>query len=329
MRHPGSHAQSFIHTRTHRGTRSYLSRFHRRLRRSSRAASSFLRGGTSFREPSRPDNGTPDTAPDNPSEVSVDQVSFFLEFFHIDHVNMRGLYSHSAELAAHFPRYGYPSLITFNETFFNRAVQRVSLAGYVEVSRFDRRNGQDQGGITFFTRACYSERVVFLEHGGAFDERSWHCLHSDVGPVLICVCYRPPNRGELDSIYRFISEWSRLSASHIGTLVLGDLNIHHTHWLGSSHTDIEGTLLFHFCVDYGFDQYVDDPTHIDGNRLDFVLSDLSLVHEVKTLHYISDHALVRSSLNLSLHQSQPQVRKVYEYHHANWGGICRGFADAD
>ena len=96
-----------------------------------------------------------------------------------------------------------------------------------------------------------SSSATLIEHAEHY-ERSWHVIHADIGPVLCCVWYRPPQRGEVGSIRAFASEWARLKDEFIGTILVGDLNLHHTHWLKfSSCVSVEGTSMYRFCCDYG------------------------------------------------------------------------------
>ena len=81
---------------------------------------------------------------------------------------------------------------------------------------------------------------------------------------------RPPCSAEVASIASFEVEWARLAPDFIGTIVVGDLNVHHTHWLRhSTHVSVEGTRLYRFCIDNGFRQCVSAPTRGD-NTLDLV-----------------------------------------------------------
>ena len=56
-------------------------------------------------------------------------------------------------------------------------------------------------------------------------------LHTDVGPYLLGVWYRPPEPGELDSIRSLETELNRYAHEALGTILVGDLNVHHTRWL--------------------------------------------------------------------------------------------------
>ena len=144
-----------------------------------------------------------------------------------------------------------------------RIVKGVIFLKYTLVSRLDRRDGRQGGGITFSAVPQIAACITLLEHAtDIHHERSWHALHGDLGPVLLCIWYQPPCPSEIRSIITFENEWARLSTGFIGTLVVGDFNVHHTHWLKfSASVSVEGTRLLKFCREHGFRQLVKAPTH--------------------------------------------------------------------
>ena len=157
---------------------------------------------------------------------------------------MHGFISHNGALQRHLDlNSSRPHLLTINETQLTRIVKEVTLGGYTLVSRLDRRDGRQGGGIALFALPHIAACITLLEHAADIHhERSWHALHGDLGPVLLCIWYRPPCPGEIGSIIAFENEWARLSTGFIGTLVVGDLNVHHTHWLKfSASVSVEGT----------------------------------------------------------------------------------------
>ena len=87
-------------------------------------------------------------------------------------------------------------------------------------------------------------------------ERSWVTLHTDTGPILVGVWYRPPNedRGELQSLAHEIELYS---VGHIGTMICCDANVHHARWLkfSDSNTSI-GQELQDICDSAGLSQIV-------------------------------------------------------------------------
>ena len=176
------------------------------------------------------------------------------------------------------------------------------------------------GGVALFALDSIAENITLLEHSESH-ERSWHILHSDLGPILFCIWYRPPSAGEVASIASFEVEWARLAGDFVGTIVVGDLNVHHTHWLRhSTHVSVEGTRFFRFCTDNGFRQCVATPTRGD-NLLDLVLTDLAEVHNAKVGAQVSDYRVVRGRADLSVPRAQMQRRTVYDYKNAAWARI--------
>ena len=219
--------------RAHRGRRSTGAVLRRGRCRSERnliipcPADAFLRRSQVHREHVSPQGiGSADSEPAMPSRNLA-------PFNHIilDHVNLRGFIRHNAELQGHLElNIPKPHLLALNETHLTRTVKELSLGGCTLVSRLDRIDWRKQGGIVLFASPELAECITLLVHASDdTHERSWHALHGDLGPVLLCVWYRPPSSGEVGSINAFEAEWTRLSAGYIGTVVVGDLNVHHTH----------------------------------------------------------------------------------------------------
>ena len=81
------------------------------------------------------------------------------------------------------------------ETFLDASTKTLALVGYELVSRLDRRIGfPKSGGIALFVREEFVDRLVHVADS-EIRERSWHVLHSDIGPVLLGLWYRPPCYG--------------------------------------------------------------------------------------------------------------------------------------
>ena len=126
-----------------------------------------------------------------------------------------------------------------------------------------------------------------------------------------------------------MSEWRRLQGDFVGTIVVGDLNLHHVHWLRhSTHISVEGTTLFRFCSDNGFRQCVTEPTRGE-NILDLVLTDLDELRDATVGAQISDHRVVRGVADLSVQRVESQPRIVYDYSGAPWSRIRAEFSNTD
>ena len=248
--------------------------------------------------------------------------------FLIDCVNVQGFYSKRVELEAYVKTCrDQPDIIALNETFLDPSTEEVCISGYSLISRRDRYEGRG-GGIAVFASSAIADNVTLLKHSDTH-ERSWHTIHSDIGPILFCVWYRPPQAGETISISCFAAEWRELSTDVVGTIVVGDLNVHHLHWLHfSSHTSVEGTALYRFCCDNGSKRCVTSPTR-GAHLLDLVLTDMEEVSDASPGTPISDHMLVRTRLSFAVDTKVPTTRDVYLYKHAPWGDIRDYLARCD
>ena len=80
------------------------------------------------------------------------------------------------------------------------------------------------GGIALFARADVHQHIV-VESTSTSLELSWHTLHSDIGPVLLGLWYRPPRRGDVSSIEQFDRELHCFS-EHVAKFIIGDMNVH-------------------------------------------------------------------------------------------------------
>ena len=68
-------------------------------------------------------------------------------------------------------------------------------------------------------------------------------IHTDLGPYLIGVWYRPPGN-EMDGINSLPEELNEWRPQALGTVLLGDMNVHNEAWLRfSSHTSAAGRAL--------------------------------------------------------------------------------------
>ena len=219
-----------------------------------------------------------------------------------------------------------PDIICLNETFLDASVVDIHVGGYKLVSRRDRE-GRAGGGIAVFVRDAVAEQVVLLEHS-VDCERSWHTLLTDIGPVLCGVWYRPPHVGEVTSITSCEHEWTRFVDDHVASVLIGDMNVHHRHWLRfSSSTSVEGTALFRFCSGNGLRQFVKRPTR-DAHLLDLVISDIE-PRRVDILPAISDHNMVLAEFCFGVTESELVSRVVFEYRKANWDAIRSDFRAMD
>ncbi len=256
---------------------------------------------------------------------AVADFDLALNAFSIVHFNIRGFLSKVDELDAVLEALGRPSLVALSETFLNESVKDLFLSGYVLVSRRDRK-GQCGGGIALFARDDVAPHIVHIGNS-LRHEMSWHILHSDQGPIRICVWYRPPHAGEVDSIDCFDAELSDLGVDCAFTVAVGDMNVHNIEWLAhSTHNSVEGRKLCEVACSHGLQQYIREPTR-ESNLLDLVLSDCGESLSAQVIPGLSDHYGILASIKLSIPESHVVERECFNYTKADWESMRKAFAE--
>ena len=115
----------------------------------------------------------------------------------------------------------------------------------------------------------------------------------------------------------------------IGTVIVGDMNVHNIRWLRySTHNSAEGSALHEFCKRNGLSQLVSEPTRKD-NLLDLVISDIDSVSKCKVLPQIADHNAVLFETKFSIPVSQFSSRLLWDYSKADWAGLQGHFSSLD
>jgi hypothetical protein len=249
------------------------------------------------------------------------------DVFSVYHINIQG-YSprHAAELAAALRLLkSLPDVVCVSESFLDRSTQQVDLEGYSVISRRDRDDGRRCGGVIVWAKdesaACVTQLLI-----SAVAERIWMVIHTDQGPFLLGVWYRPPDPGEVLSIESLEEEWRQLSSGAMGTILMGDMNVHHLQWLRySTRNSIEGEALRQFCAQNGMKQLVREPTR-GPNLLDLLITDIDGV-SCKVAPAVADHKAVIAQLKLSVSKSSSVGRTVLNFAAADWDGLRTKVAD--
>ena len=89
---------------------------------------------------------------------------------------------------------------------------------------------------------------------------------------IVCCVYSPPTVS-LTTFTDTLSFLSNLASDH-NVLIIGDFNLPDLNWSTLSGSSVMSNLFCDFVFDYNLSQLVSVPTHIKGNCLDLVLSNL-------------------------------------------------------
>ena len=103
----------------------------------------------------------------------------------------------------------------------------------------------------------------------------------------------------------------------LGTIVLGDLNVHNKLWLRhSSGNTVEGKALKRVCDEAGLTQKVTKPTR-DEHLLDLALTDVPGT-TTKVSAGIADHKIVTAELKFKVPEQVTLTRMVWQFAKADW-----------
>ena len=161
-----------------------------------------------------------------------------------------------------------------------------------------------------------AERITLVESSQKA-ERFWLLVHAQQGPQLVGVWYRPPAAGEVATIETFKTELNSLEGISMGTIVLGDLNVHNERWLQHSNSNsAEGTAMKAACDEVGLKQIVRAPTR-EEHLLDLVLTNIPGA-TATVLPAIADHKLVTAELTFKVPEQTTITRMVWEFAKADW-----------
>ena len=77
-----------------------------------------------------------------------------------------------------------PTFALLNETKLDKTTtdEELALTGYQLLSRRDRRDGRQGGGVACFVRQDAVASAVLLKHSET-DERSWHLVNTEQGQL--------------------------------------------------------------------------------------------------------------------------------------------------
>ena len=279
------------------------------------------RGGSRAAAPELQPAGSPRNAADFVSPQRLSILS----------VNIGSLLSlrRFARLRAVIDQY-LPHIILLQETWLDDSVEDVEIPGYCIVpgSRHDRETGPKAGygGVLAHRRSDCN--VIVSVCSSEVAERNWFNLHTQIGPLLLGNWYRAPD-AIFEQVSSLRSEYLSLCESCIGTLICGDLNIHHREWLRNSKNNTkEGDYLMRFCDEFNLSEVVRKPTRKD-RLLDLMLTDFRDIIKTSVLPIVSDHNAVLAIINTDVKLTVDPPRVVWDYKFADWSGLRKSVSSYD
>ena len=230
--------------------------------------------------------------------------------FSIHYTNIRGLNSNLPSVEQHLGTF-LPNILLLSETQLS---SNTSSAPF-QISHYNLySNFRFKGGVCAYCNINTPiERFTKLDN--PLYDVIWLRISLRTTTIFLCFCYCSPNSTNFSSFFDYLSlsrESLLSSHPHAEVLILGDFNVHHTEWLGSTNTDVGGNEARFFSITNELEQIIHHPTRVPDrhdqtpNILDLCFtSNPSLYsYSISAPLGSSDHKLI--SLNSS-HASPPPI----------------------
>ena len=147
-------------------------------------------------------------------------------------------------------------IITISESHLHQGIGNnvFTIPGFHEILRKDRDgNG---GGVAMYIR----DNVAYKRHyefESAVVEALWVSVQTIQGKVLLCCCYRPPNRTDFWDDFDAIIDLVKQSNTYQYMFILGDLN--------ADISTTSGNKLKRLCLDHNLQYMINEPTRITSS----------------------------------------------------------------
>ena len=152
--------------------------------------------------------------------------------------------------------------------------------------------------------------------------------------MQLCSLYRPPNQSE-DDFENFCNNFELMlnAASETNLFLIvavGDFNARPNNWYTGYTTTFEGAKTEAITSQFGLQQIINEPTHIQGKSvscINLILSSQqnllmsSAIHS--SLHQNCHHQIVFAKFNLKVDYLPPYEREIWHFKKANTDHIKR------
>jgi hypothetical protein len=239
--------------------------------------------------------------------------------------NIRGLMKNVADLKA--VSYDY-DIIMCAETLASdrRCNAELLLPGFQTPLRIQYKDSRNSRGMALYLRDGFPSHR-FTKHECGCHELMVVRVCSTYHNLYIFGVYRSPS-GDNSIFDCLLTKMAMIqqSDSKAAFVFVGDFNAHHTEWLNSNVTDSHGRAAMDFENVSGCSQLIEGPTHVSGNCLDLLYTDIPAIMEVGVVAPIgsSDHSSIRASV--CLRQRVPRSsfkQKVLLKSRVNWDLVRR------
>ena len=241
------------------------------------------------------------------------------------HINIRSL-SRVKLLAIKTSLIEDYDIITLSETFLHQGIgsDLFSINGFHDILRKDR-DGHGGGVAIYIKDNIAYKRLYDYEVDGI--EAIWVSVQTSEGKILICNCYRPPDRNDFWDSFDAVIENIKQTNSYRYMYIIGDLN--------ADFNSQQGNKLKQFCISNNFEYLIKEPTRITENTqtcLDQILTNApNFVTNVAVSPPIStnDHCTISCKLNFKITNKSTYLRNIWLFSKTNFNDFRQELENTD
>ena len=211
-----------------------------------------------------------------------------------------------------------PDFIFLTESWCNDDTSEafLSVPGYelqqdLRVDREDTAGGRG-GGLLVYAKT--GKRILALDKVVVFNQ---YCKFL-IDDITVYLIYRPPGGGQ-SSIER-LTELVR--GAEARSILIGDFNLPEVNW-ATGQTGARSRLFLETAIEAGMEQLVSFSTHVKGNVLDLILTNVpERVLEVEEAGRLghSDHVMIAAKLSVGEGQ-EDKLRDQPDWNRADWSSM--------
>jgi hypothetical protein len=243
----------------------------------------------------------------------------------ICHVNIRSL-SRSKLLAIKTSLCDIYDVITLSETYLHQGISNdvFSIPDFHDIIRKDR-DGHGGGVAIYIRNNVAYKRLHEFEVAGL--EAIWVSINTIEGKILLCSCYRPPDKNEFWLAMDTVIDNIKQSNTYKYIFLLGDLN--------ADLKTCNGTKLLHFCNEHNLQYLITEPTRLTATSqtiLDQILTNApNFVSNIVVSPPVStnDHCTVSANIDFKIEKEAPYYRDIWLYKNADFDQFRTALLNAD
>lgn len=153
-------------------------------------------------------------------------------------------------------------------------------------------------------------------------------------PIIYCLAYVPPNSSE-QYLLEFFNYLQSLDSANSNLVLLGDFNFGDINWNSLCGHSLASAKFCDIIFNLNLSQLITEPTHIAGNTLDLILTNIPhhivniTVHSETPLMIPSDHYIITFDVHTSNEETHNRATTSFDFTKGDYNSLCHFLSNSD